>query len=463
MKPTTFAILVAVALVAVYFLGGFQFTTLGSTDYTTPHYILVSPGYYIGHSVSHIGMLKTSYGQSEVPVISSAWLKMTYGSHTEADATNWVMYVDGVDYVWKINDQAYNAPSFRTTNGEMSIYNAEMAIERTGETPPVGLAIGDIVTIRMVLNIRFTSTQGTLALAPYWMGEYSYSIIADTAVNEPPVVTASATPLSGDVPLAVTFTSTATDSDGSIASYHWDYGHDSATSNYASGSHTYTEIGQYTATLKVTDNDGAVTTRTFTIYVNTLSSNAPPVIQSTSVNPQTGIVPLRVYVSATATDSNGQITSVKWDFGDGASATTLQAEHEYTIAGTYSVCLSVTDNDGAVATKTFSIAVSPAPIDDPPPTDTDGDGYPDSTDAFPTDPNEWADADGDGIGDNADTDDGDDDGADTASDTPFLVMIVCVGLIGAGIILAQLGYIRWLLIISGVVGLVWSAMTMGVL
>ena len=34
--------------------------------------------------------------------------------------------------------------------------------------------------------------------------------------------------------------------------------------------------------------------------------------------------------------------------------------------------------------------------------DTDGDGYPDSSDAFPSDPKEWKDSDGDGVGDNAD-------------------------------------------------------------
>ncbi|MDH5692026.1 MAG: LamG domain-containing protein, partial [Gammaproteobacteria bacterium] len=40
--------------------------------------------------------------------------------------------------------------------------------------------------------------------------------------------------------------------------------------------------------------------------------------------------------------------------------------------------------------------------------DTDGDGVPDSLDAFPLDPLEWADNDNDGIGDNADTDDDND-------------------------------------------------------
>ncbi len=34
--------------------------------------------------------------------------------------------------------------------------------------------------------------------------------------------------------------------------------------------------------------------------------------------------------------------------------------------------------------------------------DSDGDGVHDADDAFPNDPNEWADSDGDGLGDNAD-------------------------------------------------------------
>lgn len=38
----------------------------------------------------------------------------------------------------------------------------------------------------------------------------------------------------------------------------------------------------------------------------------------------------------------------------------------------------------------------------PAPVDTDGDGVPDSRDAFPNDPLEWADSDHDGVGDNAD-------------------------------------------------------------
>ena len=43
--------------------------------------------------------------------------------------------------------------------------------------------------------------------------------------------------------------------------------------------------------------------------------------------------------------------------------------------------------------------------------DTDGDGYNNSVDAFPDDPDEWADSDGDNVGDNADVHDGYNDAA----------------------------------------------------
>jgi hypothetical protein len=64
----------------------------------------------------------------------------------------------------------------------------------------------------------------------------------------------------------------------------------------------------------------------------------------------------------------------------------------------YDFELFVTDGDGRIASDTVTITVSP-------PVDSDGDGVYDSQDAFPHDPNEWADADGDGVGDNADGDD----------------------------------------------------------
>jgi len=70
-----------------------------------------------------------------------------------------------------------------------------------------------------------------------------------------PTVSVAASPTSGEAPLAVSFTSTAKDLDGTIVSYAWAFG-DGASSTSPNPSHTYADAGFYTAQLTVTDNDG---------------------------------------------------------------------------------------------------------------------------------------------------------------------------------------------------------------
>lgn len=75
-----------------------------------------------------------------------------------------------------------------------------------------------------------------------------------TATNNAPAAVITATPLSGDAPLQVSFDgSRSSDSDGTIASYAWQFG-DGATAEGASAQHTYANPGTYTAKLTVTDN-----------------------------------------------------------------------------------------------------------------------------------------------------------------------------------------------------------------
>ncbi|MFD5277259.1 PKD domain-containing protein [Pseudarthrobacter sp. NPDC058362] len=59
-----------------------------------------------------------------------------------------------------------------------------------------------------------------------------------------------------------------------------------------------------------------------------------------------------------STDSDGTIAGYAWDFGDGSSGTGSTASHAYAAAGTYSVTLTVTDDDGATSSVTQPVAVS---------------------------------------------------------------------------------------------------------
>lgn len=89
-----------------------------------------------------------------------------------------------------------------------------------------------------------------------------------------PTVRASAEPMSGPAPLVVQLRSTASDADGSVVSYAWDFG-DGRTGTGAAATHTYLDSGNYEARVTVTDNDG----RTGSAAVSVRVTSPPPPVQ----------------------------------------------------------------------------------------------------------------------------------------------------------------------------------------
>lgn len=86
--------------------------------------------------------------------------------------------------------------------------------------------------------------------------------------------------------------------------------------------------------------------------------NQPPVAAFTATPDN-----LKVSVDASASsDPDGSVVSYAWDFGDGATATGVTAEHTYGTAGTRTITLVVTDDDGATSTTTESVTVEPANV-----------------------------------------------------------------------------------------------------
>ena len=75
---------------------------------------------------------------------------------------------------------------------------------------------------------------------------------------------------------------------------------------------------------------------------------------------------LGVTFTDTSSDSDGSIVVWNWDFGDGNIAGSQNPSHTYAAAGSYTVALTVTDNDGGVDSSSQQVTVSAAGGNAPP-------------------------------------------------------------------------------------------------
>ena len=81
--------------------------------------------------------------------------------------------------------------------------------------------------------------------------------------------------------------------------------------------------------------------------------NIPPTADATAGEPYSGLIGEEIYFNGSRSyDRDGRIVSWVWSFGDGNGANGSLVTHVYTTEGTYTVLLTVTDDDGA--TDTYS-------------------------------------------------------------------------------------------------------------
>jgi len=124
-------------------------------------------------------------------------------------------------------------------------------------------------------------------------------------------------------------------------------------SNDENPSHKYSSKGTFTVTLTVSGPAGE-DTKSKQIVV----SNAPP-LPSFSYNPPNPLENQSVSFDASySTDPDGSISSYAWNFGDGSTGSGKVVQHAYSSEGTYTVVLTVTDNDGRSASLQKVVTVN---------------------------------------------------------------------------------------------------------
>lgn len=156
--------------------------------------------------------------------------------------------------------------------------------------------------------------------------------------------------------LACDFTDASTDTDGVITDWAWDFGDAAATSTTQNPSHTFSTTGTYTVALTTTDDDGDTDTTTTDI---TVATNEPPVALFTI-----DCTYLSCSFDGTASNepNGGSIVDWAWDLGHDAETDSGSViTHDFPTTGSYTVALTVTDDDGQTHTSDALVAVTEPP------------------------------------------------------------------------------------------------------
>ncbi len=213
------------------------------------------------------------------------------------------------------------------------------------------LASGETVTVTFT---RHGTYRGYLYVTAddqnFQSRPYTVMIYKSDEVPEPDF---QATRSTGTAPLTVTFTDT---SKNPPTSWYWSFG-DGSTGTGQKVTHTYTDPGRYSITLKA-ENPAGGHTKTWSDYI--VVTQAPSA--AFFANQTSGKPPLTV---AFRDESAGAVADREWDFGDGERSTARHPVHTYTNSGIYSVTLTVHGKDGvSTHTKHNLIIVDERPVPD---------------------------------------------------------------------------------------------------
>lgn len=235
-------------------------------------------------------------------------------------------------------------------------FNNEWAAKTVAHFPGAG-----VYTLRLDVGDSFGLISSDLLVVT----------VSAATINNPPVANAGPDKTIQLPTNSTTLNGSGTDNDGSIVSYTWTKisgpnGSALSALNNATTNVTGLLEGQYVYRLMVTDNNGASAYDDVSIKVSAAANNAPIANAGNDITIQlpTNTVSLS---GATSSDADGSIVQYDWTQVSGTPATIVSPTSmittvTFSIAGTYTFNLKVTDNIGLSANDQVVVTVLAAPI-----------------------------------------------------------------------------------------------------
>ncbi len=164
----------------------------------------------------------------------------------------------------------------------------------------------------------------------------------------------------------VTFVAEASDPDGRVTTFYWDFGDGNKQqgANLTKVTHAYSREGTYIVTVKVADDKGAISNETSVkIYIKskmteTKPPNRAPVITSVTFSPQDPNPGATISFRASAYDPDGDPITYAWDFGDGTVRKgDAEIKYAYSKEGAYTVKVKAIDSKG-LESSYYTVSVS---------------------------------------------------------------------------------------------------------
>lgn len=269
--------------------------------------------------------------------------------HYEAGRTGAVNALPEAEFQTVITDLdvAFDASGSKDAEGPIASYSWDFGDGQTGT--------GSTTT-----HSYAEAGDYTVALTVTDSGGLSTTVDHDVTVVAPNVApTASFTTAADHLDLSVDAAS-STDPDGELTTYAWTFG-DGAQASGVTAAHTYASAGTYDVTLVVTDDRGGSATDSKQVTVTAPPvPNVPPVAGFTATVDADDLV--AAFDATSSSDEDGTVEEYDWDFGDGENGSGVTVSHQYAAAGTYTVKLTVVDDDGDSHSTTRDIEVVPADV-----------------------------------------------------------------------------------------------------